>query len=271
MNTGLLTASLLVTLAVHLMTRDGLASARLKRATRRASYRGPSAGATPGRASSPTAHDPTVALPEAPGARGQPGAQQRSRLICALAGIAAWLVVGGAAGALTGCAIAVAGPLFLSQLEGRSARERRVALENAAPMIAELLAACLASGATPAAALRAVSEAVGGPAAELLDRCLAQVQLGADPGRVWSSLATEPSLAPIARSIQRSADSGAPLADLLLRAADELRSQRRSSLEAAARSVGVKAVGPLGACFLPAFMLLAVVPLVASLIEQMIS
>jgi len=63
----------------------------------------------------------------------------------------------------------------------------------------------------------------------------------------------------------RSARSGAPLADVLSDVADDLRLARTRDVQVAARAAGVRAVGPLAACFLPAYLLLGVVPVVASL------
>ena len=47
-------------------------------------------------------------------------------------------------------------------------------------------------------------------------------------------------------------------------AADELREQRRASARERARSVGVKTAAPLGLCFLPAFVLIGIVPTIIS-------
>jgi len=44
------------------------------------------------------------------------------------------------------------------------------------------------------------------------------------------------------------------------------RRARQVAAQAAARRAGVLAVGPLGLCFLPAFVLVGVVPLVAGLV-----
>ncbi|MDP9399182.1 MAG: type II secretion protein F, partial [Actinomycetota bacterium] len=49
--------------------------------------------------------------------------------------------------------------------------------------------------------------------------------------------------------------------------ATEQRAARRWTAEAAARRVAVCAVAPLGACFLPAFLLLGVVPVVVGAAE----
>lgn len=187
--------------------------------------------------------------------------------VCVVCGIAAWQLVGDALGLMLGFGIAVAGPRLLRKLEPGHVRQRRLSIEMNAAIVADLLAACLASGASTSAATTATAQAVGGPTGELLRQCVAQFELGADSSRVWAPIASEPALAPIARAILRSAHTGAPLTAVLLRVGDDLRATRKAQLDQAAKSVGVKAVGPLGLCFLPAFMLLGVVPLIASLVS----
>jgi pilus assembly protein TadC len=50
------------------------------------------------------------------------------------------------------------------------------------------------------------------------------------------------------------------------RLADDLEREALAAVEDRARAVGVKAAVPLGLCLLPAFLLLGIVPLVASLV-----
>jgi len=80
--------------------------------------------------------------------------------------------------------------------------------------------------------------------------------------------ATMPSsfLTPTAESAWVPARSGTSLVDCLRVHADEARRRRREQETKRARSVGVKSVQPLALCFLPAFVLIGVVPLVASLL-----
>lgn len=191
-------------------------------------------------------------------------------LACAVGGIAAWLVIGGSIGIAAGLAVAIGVPIVLTRLEPRAERRHRESIEAAAPLVADLMAACLSSGASTQASTQAAASALDGPAAAVLSRCVAHMELGADPADVWRTLGNEPAFAPIARAIARSADTGAPLADLLLRTGEDLRSQQRARLEALARSAGVRAIGPLGVCFLPAFMVIGVVPLVASMVTKML-
>ncbi len=54
------------------------------------------------------------------------------------------------------------------------------------------------------------------------------------------------------------------------RLADELERESAARAEDAARRVGVAAALPLGVCLLPAFLLLGVVPTVASLFASMV-
>lgn len=186
-------------------------------------------------------------------------------IACVALGIVVAVAVGGAAGIVAGAAIAVIGPRLLARMETRGQRQRRELLERQAPMAADLLAACLASGATARDSARAVARAVGDPIRGPLDRLTGALDLGADPANAWRALAVEPCLQPIARAGARSAQSGAPLAALLAAAADEQRDVARSRAEAAARASGVRSVAPLVACFLPAFILIGIVPVVASL------
>lgn len=187
---------------------------------------------------------------------------------CVIAAIACVVLFSGALGMVAGIATVVAGPKLIGALEGGAQRRRRNDLAAAAPLIADLMAACLAAGTSPAGAAAATRDALDGPAAELLAESVAHHQLGADVDRVWEPLAREPSTAPIARAIIRSSTSGAPITSVLLTVADDLRDRRRAELDQAAKAVGIKAVGPLGLCFLPAFMMLGIVPLIASLISR---
>jgi hypothetical protein len=53
--------------------------------------------------------------------------------------------------------------------------------------------------------------------------------------------------------------------DTVARLAEHLAAEERAGVEDRARTVGIRAAVPLGLCLLPAFLLLGVVPTVASL------
>ena len=187
------------------------------------------------------------------------------RIACVCLGVITALVVGGFIGVGVGLALALLGPRLLMRMESRTQRQRRETLERQAPAAADLLAACLAAGATAVDAARAVTHALGDPIATPLGRLTGALDLGADPESAWAGLASEPSLRPIARAAARSTETGAPLAALLASVADDQRDEARARAEATARAAGVRSVAPLAACFLPAFLLLGIVPVVASL------
>lgn len=175
------------------------------------------------------------------------------------------LVVGGVPGVVVGAGVALAGPRVLAGLESRGQRQRRLQIERQTPIVADLLATCLAAGATPRESVRAVARAVGEPIATPLSTLTGALDLGADPVDAWAALAAEPGLRQVGRAGSRSAQTGAPLASLLAAVADDQRDEARSRAEATARAAGVRSVAPLVACFLPAFILIGIVPVVASL------
>jgi pilus assembly protein TadC len=195
-------------------------------------------------------------------ARRVPSRRARALVAAAVSGGAVALLVGGTAGLAAGTAVAGLVALGLPRLETRSARDRRLVLAGQAPLVVDLVAACLASGATLEASLSAAATAVGPPAAEGVHRAVAALRLGAEPRYAWADV--DPALEGLARAAIRSADSGAPLADLLPRAAAEARATHRGEVEARVRTAAVRLTAPLGAAFLPAFVLLGVVPVVAS-------
>lgn len=192
-------------------------------------------------------------------------------LASALCGLGVCLAVKQWWGIAAGVAIAVLGPRLLAKLESRSDRERRQALHRQSADCADLLAACLASGAAVTTAVDAVARSLGEPIALPLRALVTEMLLGADGRVAWSTLTDDPGLGPLARAVVRSMESGAPLAQLLPGIADDLRREVAREAQAAARSAGVRAVAPLAACFLPAFFLLGVVPVVASLVLPFIT
>ncbi|MFP3968214.1 type II secretion system F family protein [Actinomadura fulvescens] len=133
------------------------------------------------------------------------------------------------------------------------------------PIAVDLLAACLRGGTPWGEAVEAVATTVGGPLGEELHSVVVQIRLGVDPAVAWLALADEPALAPLARTAVRATGSGTALAPSLARLASDQRRVARTAASARARAAGVRAVAPLGLCFLPAFMLLGVVPAIAGI------
>jgi pilus assembly protein TadC len=155
--------------------------------------------------------------------------------------------------------------LWLSRQRGAAAARREAeAVAAELPSAADLLATCLRSGAPPADALQTVAEATPGPLADRLRQVAGAVRLGADPADAWGPFRPGDPLFSLARTFIRSDATGAPIAEMVTAVADDQRRAARWAAEAAARRAGVLAVGPLALCFLPAFVLTGVVPVIVA-------
>jgi hypothetical protein len=140
---------------------------------------------------------------------------------------------------------------------------------RAVPASLDLLAACLSAGAAPAQALQAVGSAFDGDVGQRLTGVARLLLLGAPVETAWSACLDDARWAPVARAIIRAHYSGAALTDVLVHLADDRRRALRAEAAAAAQRAGIRSVLPLGACFLPAFVLVGVVPVVAGFAQAL--
>lgn len=215
--------------------------------------------------------------PTGPTTRAGPGRRPgdprvRRYATCAVLGLVVALFVGGIRGCVAAPMAACFANAYLAKAEGRAAAGRRRArLVADLPTAADLLAACLLAGAAPVDAVAAVATAVGGPLGAELRSASAAIKLGGDPARCWTALAEHRELAVLARALARSGVGGAPPAERIARIADDYRSRRRRDFAAAARRASVRATLPLGVCFLPAFLLIGVVPVAIGLAGPLLS
>ncbi|WP_020577096.1 type II secretion system F family protein [Actinopolymorpha alba] len=214
----------------------------------------------------------TTGIPARPARVGQRHlGQGRARwLVAAFAGLVAGFVVGGGAGFVAGAVVAVLLGQVLARLEPRESRIRRERLAAELPLAADLLAACLRAGHPPGLSIEVIGRGMRGPLAAELRQVAAALRLGSDAQTAWSGFLEDSVLAPFGRSMVRVWDTGAPLASTLERLADDARQSRRADADQRARAVGVKAAAPLGLCFLPAFVLVGVVPLVAGAVTGLL-
>jgi Flp pilus assembly protein TadB len=158
--------------------------------------------------------------------------------------------------------------VLLGGLEPGSAQARTRRLVADVPQALELMADGLAAGLPLRRACATVAEAFDGPVAEELGTVLRAVELGMGDAAAWGALARHPQLGPAAAEVARSAESGTELVAALRQHSAAARGRRRAALQQRARSVGVRSVLPLMTCFLPAFLLLGVVPTVVSAVLQ---
>ncbi|WP_236667242.1 MULTISPECIES: type II secretion system F family protein [unclassified Nonomuraea] len=174
--------------------------------------------------------------------------------------------IGVVAGLLTATAVAV----FLHRREPQQVRQERERMAADLPFAADLMTACLIAGRPVSAATEIAGRTVGGPLGRRLGWVSSRLRLGADPETTWAALAGDPAMGGLCRAMGRAAQSGAPVAEVLTRLADDALEATRAGSVASARQVGVKAVAPLGLCFLPAFVLLGIIPVVAGLASTIV-
>ncbi|HSP37906.1 MAG TPA: type II secretion system F family protein [Frankiaceae bacterium] len=136
-------------------------------------------------------------------------------------------------------------------------------------LLADLLAAALDAGAPLSTALAVADAAVPGPRRHLLGPVRRRLLAG-DVENLTIGEGQDLLPPTFLRALRRSGRSGARLAAQLRLLADDLRAEAAAAALERAHRVGVLAVLPLGLCCLPAFMLLAVVPLAAGLLRNVL-
>lgn len=133
----------------------------------------------------------------------------------------------------------------------------------------DLLALALSSGVPMVVAIEAVAVDAGAEVGAHLSQVSAALRWGVDEVSAWDGL---PQVwKPAAAALALAVSAGAPPGDLLRRAAHDIRRREGQRLDEAAGRVGVLIVIPLGLCFLPAFALLSVVPVVASIARSVLA
>lgn len=140
----------------------------------------------------------------------------------------------------------------------------------------DLFAVCLRAGLPVVTALRISHDAAPATLAARLERVADLLELGADPDQAWavdvdgdifSDTDGFDALATLAR---RSSRAGSALSDGLTELAADTRARANDDATAAAERAGVAISGPLGLCFLPAFVFLGIVPVVIGLATSML-
>lgn len=134
--------------------------------------------------------------------------------------------------------------------------------------VIDLLALTLRGGAGLVEAMEAVATRVGGLLGLHLQTVAAAGRWGVDDATAWASVPS--AWQPAARALRMAATAGVPPADVLVRAAQEVRRAEQQRLELATATLGVRIVLPLGLAFLPAFVLTTVVPIVLALANQVL-
>lgn len=128
----------------------------------------------------------------------------------------------------------------------------------------ELFAACLEAGLSTRSAVLAVAEA-----SPRWSEAAALIGVGVPMGTAWSALASQPYLEELVRLTQLSGESGAAMATGCHRLVAQLRAEASAQATARAERAGVFIAAPLAVCFLPAFLVLGLIPVLISLGQQL--
>jgi pilus assembly protein TadC len=131
----------------------------------------------------------------------------------------------------------------------------------------DVLAACLRSGMAVSTAAAATAPSAPDALARVLNRAADLLVLGAEPATAWTNLngKVDDLTGALLRLARRSASSGAALAQGVAELADQSRREAADAATAAAERASVLIAGPLGLCYLPAFVCLGIVPVVVGL------
>ena len=196
------------------------------------------------------------------------GAPGRSPIVTSGAAILAVIAIDRLLGMVTAVGVLAIAGAGVARRWRRSPPSGVVSSRDAA-LFAELLAACLESGAALPAALRLAGSAGTPEMSRVTAEIAAALAAGLSPAAAWQAVADDTVLRPIARVCCRTAMSGAAASAELHRIARRLRERRREEAEQRVARASVWLVLPLGSCFLPAFVLLTVIPIVIGLLPQL--
>ncbi|MFC7754772.1 type II secretion system F family protein [Tsukamurella soli] len=129
----------------------------------------------------------------------------------------------------------------------------------------DLFGVCLRAGMPVADAARVVAGSAPEALGKQLIRSAELLALGGDVEAAWRTESTDPAVVALSRLLVRAARAGASPSGGLADLAAERRAAAEDGAVAAGERAAVSVSGPLGLCFLPAFVCLGIVPVVMGL------
>jgi tight adherence protein C len=163
-------------------------------------------------------------------------------------------------------------PLAIRVARRRGAAQGHAEVADAAPAVIDLLGACLLAGLNPYLALQRVAERSPDALRAELTLVVVDLERGRTPGAALRAAADRTDLDELraAASVLGAAERwGTPPAEALAARAEALRTRARLQAEADAGRAAVRLAFPLVFCFLPAFVLLVVVPILAGALNTL--
>lgn len=178
----------------------------------------------------------------------------------------AWALFGGAFFAAVGAGVGLAGAVWLQRTIPTKDSLLNQQLVAGFPLVLGFLAAVVEAGAPVRFAAQAVADVVDEPNAQRLRAVLARCDVGFSDAQAWRLLGDDPVWSDIARDLSRCVETGTATREVLQAGAKQAGRSAAAAAITAARSVGVSSTLPLVCCFLPAFLLVGVVPIIGGLI-----
>lgn len=132
-------------------------------------------------------------------------------------------------------------------------------------VVLELLEVAVGAGAPIPRALEAVGDAVGGEDGRALREVGAALVLGASWRAAWAGADQSGRLEAVTHALRGAWENGAAPGRALRAAGEAKRRESDRRTRTAAGQLGVRLVLPVGLCLLPAFVLIGLVPVFASL------
>jgi hypothetical protein len=156
---------------------------------------------------------------------------------------------------------------WLSKQKRTRIKPERVLSQGQVAHMASTVSLCLSAGVSPVAMWTVISRSNDPQAARVAAIVIREIEAGAHIPTVYRNLAEqEPRLRPLLALLANAYESGVSVAAGIAGLATKMLIREHDVIVQNVRTIGVKATLPLGGCFLPAFIVLAVVPLAASLI-----
>lgn len=187
------------------------------------------------------------------------------------AGVLATVVVGGLAGFVVGTILTMGLRVAVAANAAATHRRRRRRDSAGLPLALDIAAACLAAGAPLAQALNAAAAVAMGELGRRLGRTSRALRLGEPVLEAFEPLSGIVGADRVAAAVHRSHRTGAALAGGFAEVANRLRQEQATEATAAAHRAGVWLVLPLCLCFLPAFMLAGLIPVVLSVLDSVLT
>lgn len=186
-----------------------------------------------------------------------------------LIGLALGLAVAGVVGDVLGLIAGIAAGIATIGVLSRNKEPANLqSLRLELPETLEFLAVCIEAGLPINQAVTTVAE-ISPPATQtVLAEVTSRHRIGLVGPVAWHPLQNHPVWGTVALDVARTERSGTSLTSTLRLHAADARQERRDAATQRARSVAVKSVVPLMTCFLPAFVLVGVVPIIIGLLHN---